>query len=323
MEQAPRPTTQNPRPIKSIQQWHAFLSGFQDGVIPNVLLNDLRQECYREIEKLRQRKLLVYFSNFNQFNSPDYSINGHDVEGFADVINVISGSGSVDILVHSPGGYADATERIVQIIRSKFDDVNFLIPHSAFSAATMMALAGNKIILHPTACLGPIDPQINGAPAKSILKGFENAREVVKSDGPEAISAYIPLLEKYSLHLLELCKDSELLSKKLVGEWLKRFMFNSDSQSDEFIDCIVTYFSDYELHLTHSRPLNFDKISHLGLKVEKADPALSDLLWESYILLTGFCTLTNFAKLYETTDPISWGRRISVISQPLPNKPQK
>ena len=57
---------------------------------------------------------------------------------------------------------ADAAERLVKILRSNFDEVNFLIPHSAYSAATMLALSGDSIVMHPSAVLGPIDPQVNG-----------------------------------------------------------------------------------------------------------------------------------------------------------------
>jgi len=39
------------------------------------------------------------------------------------------------------------------------------------------------------------------------------------------LPAYIPLIEKYSLDLLELCEDSEKLAKELVSTWLNKYMF--------------------------------------------------------------------------------------------------
>ena len=55
--------------------------------------------------------------------------------------------------------------------------------------------------------------------------------------------AYIPLIEKYSLHLLELCDDSDNLSKRLVTDWLKAYMFNDKANADEQINTIVDFFS--------------------------------------------------------------------------------
>src|SRR5690606_33670691 len=120
------------------------------------------------------------------------------------------------------GGSPEATERMVSLLRSRFDDVAFLIPHSAYSAATMLALSGNEIILHPSATLGPIDPQVTqpphvfNAPTRSIIRGFSRVRARLKKEGPEALPAYIPMIEKYSIHLLEQCSDFEKLSRELV-----------------------------------------------------------------------------------------------------------
>ena len=39
-----------------------------------------------------------------------------DIEGFTDLVNAAHGSDSIDILLHSPGGDPNATERIVCIL---------------------------------------------------------------------------------------------------------------------------------------------------------------------------------------------------------------
>ena len=163
----------------------------------------------------------------------------------------------------------------------------------------MLALSGNHVVLHPSATLGPIDPQINGIPARSIKRGFEKVKERIAKEGPETLPAYIPLIEKYSLDLLELCDDSEKLSKELVSTWLKKYMFKDEKSADKKIKKAVQYFSDYDTHLLHSRPLSLDKLASFGLKIELADTTLQDLLWETYILLNGFFNLSQFVKLYE------------------------
>jgi len=279
----------------------------------------LRKACYEEIEKRRGRPLLVYATKFLEGvpqGAPNF-IDLTDVDGFTDLINSVKGNGSVDVLLHSPGGRPDATERLVGLLRGKFNEVNFLIPHSAYSAATMFALSGNNIVLHPSATLGPIDPQINGIPARSIKRGFEKIKERIAKEGPETLPAYIPLIEKYSLDLLELCEDSEKLSRELVSTWLKKYMFKGDKKAVGKVRKAVNYFSDYDKHLLHSRPLPLEKLSEFGLKIELADDELQDLLWEAYILLNGFFNVSFggsfFVKLYESTHGVSWGKQIQQI----------
>jgi hypothetical protein len=267
--------------------------------------------------------LLVYATKFLDAlppGAPNF-IDLSDVDGFTDLINSIKGNKSVDILLHSPGGRPDATERIVTILRNKFEEVHFLIPHSAYSAATMLALSGNSVVLHPSATLGPIDPQINGIPARSIKRGFEKVKEKLAKEGPESLPAYIPLIEKYTLDLLELCDDSEKLSKELVSTWLSKYMFKGEKKVATKIKNAVDYFSDYDEHLLHSRPLSLDKIKQFDLKVEIAEEPLQELMWEAYILLNGFFTVSSFVKLYETEHGVSWGKQLQqVIIGPQPQQ---
>jgi hypothetical protein len=308
--------------FKTSQDWNNFLA---NGPHTGAELKQLRDACYKEIEQHRGRSLLVYATKFIETslqNIPN-SIDLADIEGFTDLVNSVNGSGAVDVLLHSPGGRPDATERIVGILRSKFEEVNFLIPHSAYSAATMLALSGNSVILHPSATLGPIDPQINGIPARSIKRGFEKVKDIIKSEGPESLPAYIPLIEKYSLDLLELCDDSEKLSKSLVSDWIIRYMFEGKGDKRK-IEEIVDFFSDYDEHLLHSRPLTLEKIQHFGLPIQLASDPLKELLWESFILLNGFFNVTPFVKLYENSDNLSWGKQvqISILGQPGPQQKQ-
>jgi hypothetical protein len=313
--------------FRTIQEWQDFI-GRSGGKVNGLDLFTLRRNCYTDIEKVRQRPLIIYASRFLDGNIPNIPnfIELSDVDGFTDLVNAVktqTKSDKIDVLIHSPGGQPDATERIVYILRNNFSEVNFLIPHSAYSAATMMALSGNEIVMHPSATLGPIDPQINNTPARSIKRGFEKVRELLKIEGPEALPAYIPLIEKYSLELLELCQDSEALSQKLVSDWLTQYMFGGDAGKKDIIQKAVVFFSDYDEHLLHARPLTYNKIKDFGLNIKLADDNLRPLLWEAYILLNGFFELSGFYKLFETAHGVSWGRQLIIQQQPQQPPQQK
>ena len=84
----------------------------------------------------------------------------HDKTGFHQATSDIP-LGPLDVLLHSPGGSPTATESLVHQLRAKYDPIRFIIPHTAKSAATMLACCGNEVLLGPNAELGPIDPQLN------------------------------------------------------------------------------------------------------------------------------------------------------------------
>jgi hypothetical protein len=311
MEKSTQNQFQQRQKFKSTQDWNNFIGSVQG--LTGDQLHSLRIACYKEIESIRKRPLIVYASGF--LNAPQgspVSIDLSDIDGFTDLVSSFKDSSSIDVLIHSPGGQPDVTERIVNILRNNFSEVHFIIPHSAYSAATMLALSGNSITMHPSATLGPIDPQLNGTPARSIKRGFENVRDLLKKEGPEALPAYIPLIEKYSLDLLEICEDSEKLSKELVSNWLCEYMFNGAKNSDEVKET-VEYFSDYDKHLLHSRPLLYKKIKDFGLNISIADNQLQELIWEAYIMLNGFFNMTPFVKLYENTEGVTWGKQMHII----------
>ena len=303
--------------FKTTQDWHKYIES-KGGKIGGKDLYELRKVCYSNIEESRKRPLLVYASKFleNLPQSAPNFIDLSDIDGFTDLVNSVDSS-NIDILLHSPGGRPDATERIVSILRNKFKDISFLVPHSVYSAATMLAVSGDRIIVHPSATLGPIDPQINGIPARSVKRGFENIKEKITKEGPESLPAYIPLIEKYSIELLELCDDSEKLAKNLVTSWLEKYMFKGSKGEFKKVKAIVNYLSDHDTHLIHSRPLSIEHLVKLGLRVEPADPELKLLMWEANILLNGFFSIGPFVKLYENARGISWGKQFQQVVVPV------
>lgn len=317
-----------PQRIKTSQEFNQFIAA--NSLDPNLGNNimTMRLACYAAIEDLRKRPLLIYASKFiNALPNTPNSIDISDIDGFTDLVQSVKDKGdSVDVLLHSPGGQPDATERIVHILRNNFKEVHFIIPHSAYSAATMLALSGDSVTLHPSATLGPIDPQINGTPARSIKRGFDKVKEIIKIEGPEALPAYIPLIEKYTLDLLEICEDSEKLSKELVSNWITDFMLKGKEKFEGQIEKSVDFFSNYDTHLLHSRPLVISKLKQFDLNIYQADETLSELMWEAYVHINGFFGLTAFVKLYENRHGVSWGtqfQQMIVQQQPQGQFPKQ
>lgn len=76
----------------------------------------------------------------------------------------------IDIILHTPGGLALAALQIAYALNAHKGKVTVFVPHFAMSGGTLIALAADEIVMSDHAVLGPIDPQIDGLPAASIIK---------------------------------------------------------------------------------------------------------------------------------------------------------
>ena len=76
----------------------------------------------------------------------------------------------IDVILHTPGGLALAALQIAYALNSHKGKVTVFVPHFAMSGGTLIALAADEIVMSEHAVLGPIDPQVDGLPAASIIK---------------------------------------------------------------------------------------------------------------------------------------------------------
>lgn len=75
----------------------------------------------------------------------------------------------IDLILHTPGGIVLAAMQIARAVEAHPAKVTVYVPVYAMSGGTLIALAADEIVLGEFSVLGPIDPQILGFPAASIL----------------------------------------------------------------------------------------------------------------------------------------------------------
>lgn len=197
------------------------------------------------------------------------SIDPSDVYGFSQIIENLNGP-NLDILLHSPGGIAEAVESIVRVLRNKFDHIRFIIPSYAKSAATMLALSGNEIIMAPGAELGPIDPQMitrrGISPAQAILDQFDKATKEIE-ENPRKILIWAPILEQLGPALIVQSENAIKLGKEMVKNFLKWYMFKGEPDAAEKAQSIVDYLSNHNNFKSHGRRVGIDALRRKKVKV--------------------------------------------------------
>jgi len=80
----------------------------------------------------------------------------------------------IDLIVHTPGGIVLAAMQIARALRAHPARVRVMVPVYAMSGGTLIALAANEIVMGEFSVLGPIDPQLAGFPAASIVKARDS-----------------------------------------------------------------------------------------------------------------------------------------------------
>lgn len=131
------------------------------------------------------------------------------------------------ILLNTPGGSSETTEKMVEIIRHHYDEVYFVVPDYAMSAGTIFCMSGDKIYMDYSSSLGPIDPQVyNGkeyVPALGYLDQVEKL--IVKSREGTITDAEFAILQNLDLATLSTYEQAKELSISLTQEWLVRYKF--------------------------------------------------------------------------------------------------
>jgi len=285
-------------------------------------VNSFRADQIRQIAALTGRGLLVYAADFKKTLPPQFgmtnSITWEDKTCFADLVDGL-GTRQVDVLVHSPGGSVEATESLVALLRANFDDVRFFVPNMAKSAATMLALSGNQLLMDDRSELGPIDPQIliNGmyVPAQTVIDGFDEAKQRIKTGGPDVLPAYLPLLSKYDLHVLQICENAKVLSQRLVAGWLAEYMFKAKPRRKQVAGKLAKTLADHKRYLSHARGIRIAEAKELGLDVlDLRDRGeLRDKVWSLYCVIELLFDRTPIMKLYESSKGVLLLKQIPVM----------
>lgn len=234
-------------------------------------------------------------------------INEADLQGLMETVHGMDKSG-LDLILHSPGGSAEAVESLVSYLRAKFNDIRVIIPQAAMSAATMLACAADTIVMGRHSSLGPIDPQIpiqtnagtRLVPAQTIIHQFYNAQNDVETR-PSSVPAWIPLLSQYYPGLLHQCMNATDLAKDLVSKWLASYMFVRDTDGHQRAAKIATYLSEHDNFKSHGRHIDPKTAKELGLAVYdlEQDQEFQDLVLSVFHATTITCDGTGVMKIIE------------------------
>ncbi len=293
----------------------------------------VRRKYLTTLAEHTKRATILYATKWTQHDpnvSPDLvSIVDEDIQGIMEVIYGLRDP-KLDLILHSPGGSLEAAEALVNYLRSKFDHIRVIVPQMAMSAATMIACAGDEIVLGKHSFLGPIDPQIilntplgqRMVPVQAILDQFEQAKR--ECADPAKLAAWLPMLNQYGPDLLIQCEHANELSKSLVQRWLETYMFKW-SQNKQKAKNIAGWLCDHSHFKTHGRHIPRDEMEARGLKIRhlERDQTEQDLVLSVFHATTHTFNGTPAVKIIENHAGRAFIKQVrAVMVQVPPGQPQ-
>ncbi len=224
----------------------------------------LRYKLMSSIEESRNSRVIALIHREEAISFFGIPIRRYiDIEDSEQILRAIRMTPSdmpIDIILHTPGGLVLATEQIANALMSHDGYVTVFVPHYAMSGGTMLALAANEIVMDDNAVLGPVDPQIAGYPAASILK-------VMKEKNRDRIGDKTIILADMALKAMAQVKT-------LVFDILKDKM---DEDKAKLISATLV-----EGNWTHDYPISPSVLTNMGLNIKTELPADIYKLMELY-----------------------------------------
>jgi ClpP class serine protease len=138
-----------------------------------------RAQAIRAIEKAHGgTRVITMIHRQEQRRLFGFSVARHiDLEDAQTIIAAIKETPDtvpIDLILHTPGGLVLAAMQIARAVEAHPAKVTVYVPVYAMSGGTLIALAADEIALGEFSVLGPIDPQILGFPAASIVKARDS-----------------------------------------------------------------------------------------------------------------------------------------------------
>ena len=257
----------------------------------------LRSESLKllqNISRLRgNRHVIFYGSAFlqkTQAPADRLQITYEDVNGFMSVMFGMKWEKGLTLVLHTPGGVMNAAETIVAYLRSKFEDIEVIVPTYAMSAGTMISLASDRIVMGRQSQLGPIDPQLmtggQGKSARAIVDQFDVAKNEILENAAAA-GVWFPILQTIGPALLQEARYSLEYGERMVAQWLEKYMFKGKPNAKNLADKAAAYFNAAS-HKSHGRRIDRDEAREQELNVEdlEASQELQEAVLTFYHLAT-------------------------------------
>jgi hypothetical protein len=241
------------------------------------ILFEKTQKIRQEIEAKLGETFITYW------NSPNGSICANDVNGLFGILRSLGKISRLSLFINSAGGSVEAALRLVHLLRQFVGRLTALVPLECASAATMLALGADRILMGPLAHLSAVDTSLThdlspiDRDNNRVRVSQDELHRVVRlwrREGKKDDSNPYQSLYAYVHPLVIGAVDrSSALSTKLCAEILSYHL--KDRKKVNRISNVLN--SEYP---SHGYPITLREARRIGLKAEPLPEAVNQLLFE-------------------------------------------
>jgi len=281
----------------------------------------------QRISTLRDnRNVVLYASAFlqkPQAPSQIIQITHEDLNGFMAVLHGMDATRNLTLVLHTPGGVTNAAESLVAYLRSKFMDIEVIVPALAMSAGTMISLAANRIVMGRQSQLGPIDPQLptvaGFVSARAVVEQFERAKQEIL-DNLSTAHVWAPILPSLGPALLQEAQNALAYGETMVARWLASSMFKGQDDPNAAGAAVARHFNDATTHKSHGRRIDRDEARSHRVVIEdlERNQDLQDAVLTAYHLVTIAFEQSPATKMLSNSNGQSWMKNWGPVPVAVP-----
>ncbi|MBF5003805.1 SDH family Clp fold serine proteinase [Diaphorobacter caeni] len=215
------------------------------------------------------------------WNNPRGSVCHSDVVALYEVLKKVGHHDTLYLFLKSDGGSGQVSTRLVNLLRQHCKNLVALVPLECASAATMIALGADRILMGPTAYLTAVDTSLNHSLSPldrdndRVSVSLDELQRVIRlwreQQGDTIDNAYKALFQYVHPLVIGALDRAESLSIMLCKELLSYHI--KDAAVAERI--ATTLNSKYP---SHSYPILMDEAARIGLKAERLADDVNHLL---------------------------------------------
>jgi hypothetical protein len=245
---------------------------------------EIRKAIYEKISEKRQRPIISYVTSFRQ-NAVANMASDVVAQFIKNVDRIPGDKKEIDIVLISYGGDPTVAYRLISILRERFKKIGVLLPYTAYSAATLMALGADEIVMHPYSNLGPVDPQLTHKKQnqEQIHFGSEDLRNYIDfikqdvglSDQEQMQKSFEIICKEVGAVPIGIAKRSSQLALSM-GEKLLSLHMSDNNKAKSIAETLNKSFYH------HGYPLGRTEAKKMGLPITNPESDLEELLWEIY-----------------------------------------
>lgn len=283
------------------------------------ILFEKTQALLARVQKRVQGTFLTYWT------STSGSVCDNDVMAMHDILEATGRRDKLTLLVKSDGGSGMASLRMIHLLRKYTKRLTVVAPLNCASAATMLALGADTIVMGPLSYLtavdtslehdlSPLDHTNNLVPVSNdeVDRVIRLWKETVARRG-EGVNPYQELYKYLHPLVIGALDRASSLSLMLCREILGYHM--KDLRKAERISRRLN--SSYP---AHQYPITSREARRLGLNVQEIEPGLDGLLQELNLLYSemGQRAITDYDELNHHDNEITnilEGRGLQVLYQ--------